>query len=101
MDEWFHGIFGLPLRIATYFGLFCAAAGFVYTIVTIVRKIIDNQAPMGYPTLICAVMIIGGVLMMMLGLIGEYIGRMYITMNNAPQYVIKDVVGKGFEEEKG
>ena len=91
----------VPLRIATYFGLFCAAAGFVYTIVTIVRKIIDNQAPMGYPTLICAVMIIGGVLMMMLGLIGEYIGRMYITMNNAPQYVIKDVVGKGFEEEKG
>ena len=91
----------VPLRIATYFGLFCAAAGFVYTIVIIVRKIIDNQAPMGYPTLICAVMIIGGVLMMMLGLIGEYIGRMYITMNNAPQYVIKDVVGKGFEEEKG
>lgn len=90
----------VPLRIATYFGLFCAAAGFVYTIVTIIRKIIDNQAPMGYPTLICAVMIIGGVLMMMLGLIGEYIGRMYITMNNAPQYVIKDIVGKGFDETK-
>ena len=90
----------VPLRIATYFGLFCAAAGFVYTIVTIIRKIIDNQAPMGYPTLICAVMIIGGVLMMMLGLIGEYIGRMYSTMNNAPQYVIKDIVGKGFDETK-
>ena len=90
----------VPLRIATYFGLFCAAAGFVYTIVTIIRKIIDNQAPVGYPTLICAVMIIGGVLMMMLGLIGEYIGRMYITMNNAPQYVIKDIVGKGFDETK-
>lgn len=90
----------VPLRIATYFGLFCAAAGFVYTIVTIIRKIIDNQAPMGYPTLICAVMIIGGVLMMMLGLIGEYIGRMYITMNNAPQYVIKDIVRKETEEEK-
>ncbi len=90
----------VPLRIATYFGLFCAAAGFVYTIVTIIRKIIDNQAPMGYPTLICAVMIIGGVLMMMLGLIGEYVGRMYITMNNAPQYVIKDIVGKGFDETK-
>ena len=90
----------VPLRIATYFGLVCAAAGFVYTVLTIIRKIIDNQAPMGYPTLICAVMIIGGVLMMMLGLIGEYVGRMYITMNNAPQYVIKDIVGKGFDETK-
>lgn len=88
----------IPLRITTYLGCFCAIAGFVYTIVTIVRKIVDNQAPMGYPTLICAVTIIGGVIMMMLGLVGEYVGRMYITMNNAPQYVIREVVGKDIQE---
>jgi len=87
----------VPLRIATYFGCFCSAAGFIFAIVTIIRKFIDDQAPMGYPTLACALMIIGGVLMMMLGLIGEYIGRMYITMNNAPQYVIREIVGNDFE----
>ena len=89
----------IPLRITTYLGCFCAVAGFIYTIVTIVRKIVDNQAPMGYPTLICAVTIIGGVIMMMLGLVGEYVGRMYITMNNAPQYVIREIVGKDIEEK--
>lgn len=90
----------IPLRITTYLGCFCAFAGFVYSIVTIIRKIVDNQAPMGYPTLICAVTIIGGVIMMMLGLVGEYVGRMYITMNNAPQYVIREVVGKEIKEDK-
>lgn len=87
----------VPLRIATYGGLFCAFVGFVYAIYTIVRKFIDNSAPMGYYVTICAILIIGGVLMMMLGLIGEYVGRMYITMNNAPQYVIREIVGNGFE----
>jgi len=90
----------VPLRIATYGGLTCAFIGFIYTIYTIVRKFIDNSAPMGYYVTICAILIIGGVIMMMLGLIGEYVGRMYITMNNAPQYVIKDIVGKGFDETK-
>ena len=90
----------VPLRIATYGGLACAIAGFIYTIYTIIRKFIDNSAPMGYYVTICAILIIGGVIMMMLGLIGEYVGRMYITMNNAPQYVIKDIVGKGFDETK-
>ncbi len=91
----------VPLRIATYGGLFCAFVGFVYAIYTIVRKFIDNSAPMGYYVTICAILIIGGVLMMMLGLIGEYVGRMYITMNNAPQYVIREIVGKDFEVTDG
>ncbi len=44
-------------------------------------------------------MFIGGMLMLMLGLIGEYVGRMYICINNAPQFVIREVVG-GDEDEK-
>lgn len=87
----------VPLRIATYSGCVCAALGFLYAIYTVIRRFVDNQAPMGYPTLICAVMIIGGVLMIMLGMIGEYVGRMYITMNNAPQYVIREITAQGFE----
>ena len=48
------------------------------------------MAPAGYAALICAIVFMGGMLMLMLGLIGEYIGRMYISMNNSPQYVIKE-----------
>ena len=44
--------------------------------------------------LITAIMFVGGMQMLMLGLIGEYIGRMYLSMNASPQYVIRDVIGK-------
>ena len=46
-----------------------------------------------------SIMFIGGMLMLMLGLIGEYVGRMYICINNAPQFVVREIVG-GKENEK-
>lgn len=85
-----------PLRIATMTGAFCAAIGFLYTIYTIIKKIFINppELVIGFSALICSIMIIGGMLMLMLGLVGEYIGRMYISMNHSPQFVIRDVIGK-------
>ena len=50
-----------------------------------------------------AFMVIGGCILFMLGLIGEYIGRIYISINNSPQYVIRDVIGyegEGNEKEQ-
>jgi undecaprenyl-phosphate 4-deoxy-4-formamido-L-arabinose transferase len=48
---------------------------------------------MGFSSLMAAVVFIGGMLMIMLGLIGEYIGRIYISINNSPQYVIRQEIG--------
>ena len=45
----------------------------------------------GWSSIISVLMIIGGIIMIMLGLIGEYIGRIYICINNSPQYVIKEI----------
>ena len=83
-----------PLRISTMVGLFSALLGVVYMIYTIVRKIQNSGAPMGFPTLICVVLFIGGMLMVMLGLVGEYVGRTYMSVNETPQYVIREVVGR-------
>ena len=75
---------------------------YVFEIHTIIKKLVlGDVVVVGFSALMSAVMFLGGMILFMLGMLGEYIGRMYITMNNAPQYVIKDVVGKGFEEEKG
>ena len=46
------------------------------------------------------IVFMGGMLMLMLGLVGEYMGRMYVSMNNSPQYVIREIVGNGKEETK-
>ena len=82
-----------PLRIATWTGIGCAILGFLYGIYTIIKKLLLADAvAVGFSALMCAVMFIGGLILFMLGLLGEYIGRMYIGMNNAPQYVVREVV---------
>lgn len=94
---WFNGFTAFsvqPLRIATLIGGGCAVVGFVYGAYTIIKKFINPDVPLGFSSLMSAQMFIGGMLMLMLGLIGEYIGRIYITLNNSPQYVIREIIGE-------
>ncbi len=88
-----------PLRIATWIGVSCSFLGFLYGIYTIIKKLVLGDAVVvGFSALMSAIMFIGGMILFMLGLLGEYIGRMYIGMNNAPQYVIRQTVGVDKEE---
>ncbi|MDR0851650.1 MAG: glycosyltransferase family 2 protein [Clostridiales Family XIII bacterium] len=80
-----------PLRIATGFGLVVSVIGFLFTIFTIVYKIIYPETAAGYSSMMSAILIIGGVIMILLGMLGEYVGRIYISMNESPQFVVKDM----------
>ncbi|MCI5585220.1 MAG: glycosyltransferase family 2 protein [Lachnospiraceae bacterium] len=98
---WFNGFTAFstkPLRIATITGALCAMAGFAYAVYTIIKKFINPAVPVGFSSLMSAIMFMGGMMMLMLGLIGEYIGRMYICMNNAPQFVVRDLIPAGRDE---
>lgn len=80
-----------PLRMATVAGSLCAIAGFVYGIVVIIRRLFDNSPISGWSSTMAVMLFIGGMIMIMLGLIGEYLGRIYICINNSPQFVIREV----------
>ena len=99
---WFNGFTAFsikPLRIATAIGCFCACSGFLYGIYTVIKKIILMDAvEAGFSALMSVIVFLGGMVMLMLGLIGEYIGRIYICMNNSPQYVIRQKVGMGSDK---
>lgn len=82
-----------PLRAATFLGIGCAMIGFLYGIIIVIQKFVNPAVQLGYSSLMAVILFIGGMLMLLLGIIGEYIGRIYITINNAPQYVIKEEVG--------
>ena len=79
-----------PLRVSTYSGFLLAFLGFIYGIYTIIKHFVIGTAPMGYASMMSALMFIGGMILLMLGMVGEYIGRMYICINNSPQYVVKE-----------
>ena len=79
-----------PLRIATMSGTIFACFGFLYAIYTVIKKFVNPNVPVGFSALMSAIMFIGGMVMLMLGMIGEYLGRVYISQNKNPQYVIRE-----------
>lgn len=100
---WFNGFTAFsvkPLRIATATGATAAIAGFLYGIYTIIKKLVIKPDGLvtGFSALMSVTVFMGGLILLMMGLIGEYIGRMYVSMNNSPQYVIREKVGKGKQE---
>lgn len=86
-----------PLRFATFLGFLTAAAGFLFGLYVIIHKIVVPESLMGWSSTMAALLFIGGMLMLMLGMVGEYVGRIYISINRSPQFVIRDRVG--FEDE--
>ncbi len=82
----------LPLRVATIFGMMVAVCGFIFSIITIIRKLIVPNLVLGWSSTISIMLILGGAVLIILGIIGEYVGRIYICLNNSPQYVIRSVI---------
>ncbi len=78
-----------PLRAATVVGATSSVIGFIYGIYIIINKLINPLTPLGYSSMMAVFLFIGGIIMIMLGIIGEYVGRIYICLNEAPQYVIR------------
>ena len=99
---WFNGFTAFsvkPLRIATMIGCLSAGLGFLYGVYTIIKRLVNPNVPMGFSSLMAALVFFGGMIMIMLGLIGEYVGRIYISMNNSPQYVIRERMNMGEEKQ--
>lgn len=88
-----------PLRISIYWGLIVAVFGLVLFIYSIINWFNNPAVPMGWTSTTATLAIIGGSILVVLGMIGEYIGRVYISMNDSPQYVIKE--GRGQNYDKG
>ncbi|MBR6353384.1 MAG: glycosyltransferase family 2 protein [Oscillospiraceae bacterium] len=81
-----------PLRIATYSGALIALLGFVYALVAVIRYFTVHLAPQGWTTTTVLLLLVGGFVLLMLGLVGEYVGRVFMCVNATPQYVEREVV---------
>lgn len=80
----------LPLRIASLLGFVFSCVGFILGLVFVIRKLLNPDIILGFTSIIVIVLFLGGIILLAMGLIGEYVGRIYIGQNQAPQYVIKE-----------
>ena len=88
----------VPLRVSSYLGFLSAGIGIVALIIIVIRKLLHPEIAAGYTSTIAVILLFAGILLLMMGLVGEYIGGMFMTVNHVPQYVIKEVVG---DKKKG
>ena len=85
----------LPLRLLTYCGLFIAGMGFAIGVFFVVRRIIGIEtAATGFTTLVTLVLFLGGVQLIGIGVLGEYLGRIYDEVKRRPQYIVKRNLGR-------
>jgi len=86
----------VPLRVSFFLGLIFSCLGVILSIFIVIDKLLNPQIPLGWPSLIITVMVFSGVQLLILGLIGEYIGHLLLSHNRKPQFVVRNV----FKENK-
>ena len=86
----FTGFSVVPLRLSLILGSMLSILGFIFALLTFIERIIDNTVPSGYATIIIAVTIFAGAILIALGLLGEYVGRIFMSLNKKPQFTIRD-----------
>ena len=99
---WVNGVTAFsikPLRLASYVGWFTAFAGFVFALVTIIRKLFNPAMQAGWASTISVMLLLGGVIITLMGIIGEYIGRIYLSINRYPQFVVRSVTRQDSAKE--
>ena len=84
-----------PLRVATYSGLLFSFLSVFYLIIVLIQKIFFTINVPGYATLIACILLIGGLILFCLGIIGEYIARIYMEVKDRPVYIAKEILDNG------
>lgn len=81
----------IPLRVADGVGVIVAIMGFLMAIYTVIRKLLFVDFQPGWSSIIAIMLILFGVNLLVLGMVGEYVGRIYLSINKTPQSVIRSV----------
>jgi undecaprenyl-phosphate 4-deoxy-4-formamido-L-arabinose transferase len=80
----------IPLRLASYLGLLVSMVAFALIVFLIIWRLFEGQAPEGWASSIVLYTFLGGIQLLALGLVGEYLGRAYLTLSRFPQFVVKE-----------
>ena len=95
----FDGVFAfsvLPIRLATLLGMFAVIGSLLFAVYALIIKLVYGLSPVGFTALIVAITFLSGVQLLFLGVLGEYIGRIYEEVKQRPHYVVRQVIGRRY-----
>jgi undecaprenyl-phosphate 4-deoxy-4-formamido-L-arabinose transferase len=82
----------VPLHLSSIIGAVSALIGFIAGFITVIRKLLDPTIPMGWSSLVCVMLFFFGLVLLALGIIGEYLGKALLAINDTPQYIVRSTV---------
>lgn len=82
-----------PLRISTFAGIIVSLIAFIYMCIVMIKTLIWGEEVQGFPTLLVVILFLGGIQLLSLGIIGEYIGRIFNETKNRPTYIAREYNG--------
>lgn len=85
----------IPLRVSFFLGIFSALAGVIVALLVVINKIIYPDIPVGWSSTLCVMVVFFGLVLMVLGIVGEYLGKIILILNNTPQYIVRETVNAG------
>lgn len=80
-----------PMRMVTFTGSILSVGGFLLCCIVLIRRLFHPNIPQGWSSLFAAMCFFSGVILISLGVVGEYVGRLYMGQTNSPQYVVRDL----------
>lgn len=89
----------MPLRLASLLGILISLTAFLYAVWIIISKILYGNPVKGYPSIMVSILFLGGVQLIAIGIIGEYIGRIYEEVKQRPLYIVKKIWDKENREK--
>lgn len=98
--EGFSSFSTAPLKLATYIGLVIAAASFMAGLWFLIKTLTYGEEIKGFPTLIITILFIGGTQITFIGILGEYLGRIFGEVKNRPLYIVQDIIRNSSVESK-
>lgn len=90
----------VPLKLASYMGLTVSAIAFIYMIYVLIKAALWGDPVAGFPTLLAVILFLGGFVLLALGIIGEYLGRIFMETKHRPPYFIKSINGENPSNQK-
>lgn len=85
----------LPLRVISLVGVISAAVGFLFAIYVVIHKIVDPGVPAGWSSVICILLFFFGLILLTLGIIGEYVANLVLPSNGTPQFIVRSSTDEG------
>ena len=90
----------IPLRISSLAGGIASGVGFLMAVITAIRKIVDPSLVSGWASMMCVTMVFAGMILMCLGSVGEYLGKIIRTLNHTPQFIERETINVSEQREE-